>query len=69
MLCLQHARADPTTCLALLSQLGSVIGGSINLALNADTNRTGGISVNTYSVFIAIQVRPARRTLPRASRS
>lgn len=37
------------------NRFGSVIGGAINLALNARTDRIGGISVNTYAVFVAIQ--------------
>lgn len=38
-----------------INQVGSVIGGAINLALNVNADAIGGISVNTYAVFIAIQ--------------
>ncbi|ORY55150.1 major facilitator superfamily domain-containing protein [Leucosporidium creatinivorum] len=38
-----------------INQLGSVLGGAVNLALNVKLNKIGGISVNTYAVFIAIQ--------------
>lgn len=47
-----------------INQFGSVIGGAVNLALNANTNNIGGVSTNTYAVFIAIQcVSPLVATL------
>ena len=39
----------------ILNQLGSVVGGSINLALNVRTDGAGGVGVRTYVVFVALQ--------------
>ncbi len=38
-----------------LSQLGIVIGGAINLATNVNTDVAGGVGINTYAVFVALQ--------------
>ncbi|CAD6887778.1 unnamed protein product [Tilletia controversa] len=35
--------------------LGQIIGGAINLALNADASGAGSVSTNTYLVFIVLQ--------------
>ena len=39
----------------ILNQFGSIIGGSINLALNVKTDGAGGVGVNTYAVFVSLQ--------------
>ncbi|KAM0788459.1 hypothetical protein ACM66B_001593 [Microbotryomycetes sp. NB124-2] len=50
-----HRRARSLSIWLIINLFGSILGGAINLGLNADRGQAGSISVNTYAVFVSLQ--------------
>ncbi|ORY40624.1 hypothetical protein BCR35DRAFT_46279 [Leucosporidium creatinivorum] len=51
----ESKRAHRLSLWLILNQLGSIVGGSINLALNVNRDQSGSVGLNTYAVFVALQ--------------